>query len=335
MGQWITAAHPILDPETGRILAVLGVDIDAGRAEHEVFLAQVRGAILGVLLAFGWLALTFFRRRWHLALREKPPRWPPRRLLALGPGFVVFGMGLFCTVALFLEAHRRVIDQYDSSLRQEGATRAEAIRTWIGLLREEAEMLAHHLEAAQDSIHPEGWWLMASHMREQDGAVSVAWAPVVPPSRLPAFERELSKAEGRPVAVFHAGPTGRHPPLPQPEYHPLAQVEPRAMDLDLAGLDLASEPGSDSALDHATDEGRPAFSSPVRLPGKGDVVHLAAAAFLPAMPLATRQDRRDALRGHAVATYRMDQFLRAHLRAIPPIGLDLEIEDIAAPESTQ
>ncbi|QQS06674.1 MAG: response regulator [Fibrobacterota bacterium] len=330
-GTWISGVQPIRDPSDGSIIAVLGMDFSARDASRSILHAHLRGAALGLLLALGWLAMMFFRRRWRRALEEDPPRYPPTILLRLGPAVVVTFMGMATALGAFFEADRRATDQFEKSLRHEAGVRVDALRSGVLLARISMELLAHHVEAAQDAIHPEGWWLMANHMMDMEGAESVCWVPVVRDEDLPAFLSALSRLEKRPVELFEVVGGQRVRALAHEVHYPIAQAVPRERRLELLGWDLARQDGPRKAFEMARSEGRTFLTEPERSLDGTISVKLVSTAFTPAMPLRTRKEREDAIKGYAVAAFEMSRFLETHLRSTPSMGLDLFVEDLQAP----
>ncbi|HOX50155.1 MAG TPA: response regulator [Fibrobacteria bacterium] len=333
-GTWVSGIQPIRDPSDGRITAVLGMDVSATDVARSVRDARLRGAGLGVLLALGWAAMPIFRRRWRQALAEDPPRYPPSPTLHWGPGLVVTFMGIALTLGTFFEADRRAADQFEHALRHESGVRVEALRSGILLLRESMELLAHHVEVAQDSIRPEGWWLMANQVMEAAGARSVVWVPMLRQEHMDRFLEQVSQAEKRKVELFEIHDGHRSKAMPRAIHYPIAQVVPKSQSQALVGWDLATRTESRRVWDNARSEGRAFLSGPVRTHQDSVLVRLVSTAFNPALPLRTRAEREDAIRGYAIATFEMGQFLKTRLRTTPPMGLDLVVEDMDAPPGT-
>jgi PAS domain S-box-containing protein len=330
-GTWISGVQPIRDPSDGRVMAVLGMDFSARDVQRSVLFARLRGAALGLLLAMGWAAMMFFRRRWRKALEEDPPRYPPSLLLRLGPGVVVTAMGLASTLGAFIEADRRATDTFEKSLRHEAGIRVDALRNGVQQARQSMELLAHHLEAAQSTVQPEGWWLMANHMLDLEGAQSVCWVPLVRETDLPVFLTALSRLENRKIELFEIR-NGRRAKARSHEIHyPIALAVPRERQSELLGWDLATQDGPRKAFEMARSEGRTFLTEPSAGHDGRTTVQLVSTAFNPALPLRTRQDREDAIKGYALVTLEIGHFLETRLRSTPSMGLDLSVEDLQAP----
>jgi signal transduction histidine kinase/DNA-binding NarL/FixJ family response regulator len=179
-----------------------------------------------------------------------------------------------------------------------------------------------------------------SRRREIQG---LAWDP-----RVPAMARDQWEARAQrdgfemfEIVEQHDGtlvPAGE-----RPEYFPVFFMENLSGNEPALGFDLRSEGKRRAALERARDTGGAAATPPIRLvqePGS-------QLGFLVLLPVYERtvssiEERRDALRGFAVAVYRIGDLVEASLNAAVTRGLSVTVTDAGsgqvvyrvAPQST-
>ncbi|CRI65735.1 putative Histidine kinase [Thiocapsa sp. KS1] len=252
-GTWVGALVPILDPETDAVIAVLGVDVDAGDWQRRLVHAGVVPALfvltLGLLLLGGAAALA--RRR-----RLSPEQQVRRRHLEAALAAL---LGLTLTAVATWSAHRIEARNREDAFEQLAASQTARVADELGGVRDFAlEGLARFLEGAE-RIDQETFQRYAGFLTLDHAIDAWVWAPVVAAADRAAFDpdgagiRELD-AEGRSI------PAGE-----RDAYFPVAAVVPESARGRLVGLDLGADPVLRAALAEATRSGLMTGSDPVDL----------------------------------------------------------------------
>ncbi|WP_373507427.1 response regulator [Thiocapsa sp.] len=259
-GTWVGALVPILDPGTDAVIAVLGVDVDAGdwqrRLVHAGAVPAVFVLALALILLGGSAALA--RRR-----RLSPEQQVRRRHLEAALAAMI---GLTLTAVAIWSAHRIEARNREDAFQQLAASQTARVADELGGVRDFAlEGLARFLEGAQ-RIDQETFQRYAGFLTLDHAIDAWVWAPVVAAADRAAFDpdgtgiRELD-AEGRPI-----------PASERDAYFPVAAVVPESARGRLVGLDLGADPVLRAALAEAARSGLMTGSDPVdlnRLGGPG------------------------------------------------------------------
>ncbi|RKT43128.1 CHASE domain-containing hybrid sensor histidine kinase/response regulator [Thiocapsa rosea] len=252
-GTWVSALVPILDPGTDAVIAVLGVDLDAGdwrrRLVHSGVVPTVFVLTLALILLGGSAALA--RRR-----RLSPEQQVRRRHLEAALAVLI---GLTLTAVATWSAQRIEARNREDAFEQLAASQTARVADELGGVRDFAlEGLARFLEGAQQ-IDQETFLGYAGFLTLDHAIDAWVWAPVVAAATRAAFDpdgtgiRELD-AEGRPI------PAGA-----REVYFPIAAVVPESARARLSGLDLGADPVLRAALTEALRSGLMTGSDPVDL----------------------------------------------------------------------
>lgn len=93
-GTWISGFTPLLDPETGELLAVLGMDVDSGDWQHRVIFYSAApvsiAVLLAVLLAFSFVLYQLARREKRLFMASEAALRKYEHIVSSNPHFMSF-----------------------------------------------------------------------------------------------------------------------------------------------------------------------------------------------------------------------------------------------------
>ncbi len=110
-GTWISALMPLVEPDNGSVVAVLGLDVDARKWRLAIAVRAAPVLGLAALLGIGFLAVLASRRRVEASARPLLQRLlPPLAAMLL----LVFGLGGW----LLLREHRRHLDGHFSRITE-------------------------------------------------------------------------------------------------------------------------------------------------------------------------------------------------------------------------
>ena len=232
-GEWITAADPILDPSTGEVLAVLGVDISVSSMRAHL----VRGGVVPVaffasimLILLVWRGLSTLRKRRGL------------RLAWLDPAAVAL-LGLAVSTTLFVSnrtiENSRLKSEFSALASQKSRAVMNAIQTVRG---REFESLRRVVQGMGD-FDPATFGLLVDQFGSVPEIRFWGWAPEVTEDERPAFEAAESQRIGSAFAIRH------HPESPSieesenPNHYPVMLMRPemglRAFGSSTPGLDVS------------------------------------------------------------------------------------------------
>ena len=185
-GWWISAYVPIQDHRSGNVLAILGMDVDAGNWRALVFrrvLPTALTALLVVLIAF--LGVVFALRR---------ERLPPARQSRLQRHLelvLVFAFGLVGTLGFGVLAHEAESRSHRDTFTRLAAAEIDSVNRSLAEIRNsELEGLARFFESSEVVSHAE-FQRYASHLARNPLAVAWQWAPAVPADGVAAFEADV------------------------------------------------------------------------------------------------------------------------------------------------
>ncbi len=167
-------------------------------------------------------------------------------------------------------------------------------------------------------------------LEDRPGLRALEWVPRVRDAERAAFERSRSGGGGRPIHEDDGAGASR-PAAQRPEYFPVAFVGPVAQDAGALGFDLGSEPRRRAALELARDTGEPATTPPLHLvqdpPGSLPRILTFWPIYTNGPTPRTVAERRERLRGFAVALLRPEVILAPALDRAQDGGLQIEVFD--------
>ena len=263
-GTWIAAQVPLTDPQTGTVLAVLGMNIDArewwwnvaGRVAPPVGLAVL--ALIAIVFAGA-----------HLLARRARTETPPRWMWHLEPA-------LFAAVGLVLTLFAAWLAQEASNRNQVGAfrhlaeSRTAAFAEVLRSLRDiEIEGLAKFYENSE-SVPDEKFQDYASFLTRNPAIQAWGWAPAVSSNEKDRFERAAQAAGMDGFIIWERDDEDHRIPADGRDvYYPLFRGAPDDVSQPVMGYDLGSDSIRRRAIDEALRTGFPTATEPVRLQESG------------------------------------------------------------------
>jgi CHASE1-domain containing sensor protein len=191
-----------------------------------------------------------------------------------------------------VETHRMAM--VATALRQQAADRGEDLRALELLLRPRSELDWQMFDG-----------LARFGMLDREDVGACAWAPRVPSRHRAEYEGFVEMSAYRSFRISDRDERGRlHDAPPRDEHFPLHFVSPPEVFGLPLGVDLASDPAVEAAMDRARDENRLGAlltSNWGREPGESAVLVLMP-VYRPRAPLDSVAARRVALEGFLVAS---------------------------------
>jgi len=261
-GTWVSAFVPVKDPQTGSLLSVLGMDIDARRWRGEVARAGVSPVLLTVVLVLILLAGMGLSMR-RLQRRESPANW----MRYLEPG-LIFAVGVTVTVFAAWTADQREHHDRDQAFALTAASETDAIVEPLRSLRNtRLEGLADFFEGSESVTAPE-FEQYTAHLTADVEVEVWGWCRAVPAAEKAAFEAERRAAEGSDFEVWQKDAEGKRVPVEgRDTYYPVVFVAPLEGHEAMLGYDLGSEPRHRLALEESARTRLPTVADPAAVPG--------------------------------------------------------------------
>jgi diguanylate cyclase (GGDEF)-like protein len=154
--------------------------------------------------------------------------------------------------------------------------------------------------------------VVARSLMQQGALTATGFVQRVPDSERARFESTHD------IEIIERGPGGslrkaaRHP-----VYFPLTYVVSKRSSQRALGFDLGSDPERSPFLHHARDTGKPAATSVIHLLLGGEGLNVYRAVYRDGAPTATVGERRSALLGFTVGSFRVQDLAAAAISAVP------------------
>jgi diguanylate cyclase (GGDEF)-like protein len=234
-----------------------------------------------------------------------------RRRFWLGYGLVA--AIAISAIAIALIVHDREATTFEQRQEAEAVRSARQAEALAALSVGQLDSTAAFYEAEGEELSRHDFKVIAGSLLD-DGALSAtAFVPLVRHRERRRFERE----NGFPIR--DRGPLGElRRRQRQERYFPLAYAETKAR-LDLLtpyGYDVASDPVRSARLTDARDSGRSAATPVIRLPLGGTGINVFHPVYRDGAPTRTAAERRAALTGFALGSFRVTDLAQAALTAL-------------------
>lgn len=265
-GTFVSAFAPVLDPRTGSVVLVVGVDMEAKAWQA----ALTRSWLVPVLTTIA-LFVILLSGSVMLERRRRAPMDRQRRLRH-AESWVTAAAGLVLTLGTAYWAH----DSEDFSRRtrfaQLAQTQAERV---MGVFQElqddQLEGLGRFFEADKGAVTRQEFEVYTVALVRSEVAQAWEWIPAVPGTARLQFEQAVRR-EGLPdYTIYQKDAHGRPVSSEARDHHyPVHYIVPVRGNERALGYDLASEPTRRAALEQAIATGLTTATDPIILvPGTG------------------------------------------------------------------
>ncbi|MCK9296988.1 MAG: response regulator [Desulfobulbaceae bacterium] len=258
-GTWITALIPLVDPASGELIAVLGMDIDAHDWQWETMRAGFPPLLITVVLVALMLAgSVLLGWRGRLGGRYRRLRHAEAVLAA--------AIGLTLTLAAARAGHqeenRSHIERF-SQLVNSQTSRVASLFEALGDI--ELEGLARFILSSRQ-VSKQEFDAFTEYLARKNTIQAWEWIPAVPAGEKARFEQER-RQQGQPdFMIWQVDNEGnRLAAAGRQVYYPVLYVAPLAGNEHALGFDLGSEPVRRAALEEAARSGLPTCTDPLPL----------------------------------------------------------------------
>ncbi|MBN1142314.1 MAG: EAL domain-containing protein [Deltaproteobacteria bacterium] len=249
-GTWVSALVPLVDPHSGALIAVFGMDMAATEWNGLLLKALLPHLLLTLSLAAILLAGVVLLARRNRLGGLSAKRWIYLESILVGLA------GLALTLSLSWMFHEIENRQRENAFRLLVNHRTEAIRKTFHTLRDvELEGLARFFEA-ENQREAEEFRSYSDYLLKNPAIRSLTWIRTVPSLARESLE-ERAAAEGRAgFAIWQWDKEGNRIPAPPRErYFPVYQMASAPGAESALGYDHGSEPALLAALEEAAGTG--------------------------------------------------------------------------------
>lgn len=248
-GTFISALAPVLDPRSGEVLMVVGLDVPAD--EWQARIAASRWPpILGAALMLTILLMGVSAIHW----RHRQPAARQRRFQHFET-VLVGALGLALATGAALLAWEAEIRERGALFDRLATTRAGHARQKFHEIRDDLSALARFHQAVQP-LDCGAFSAFTQPLTRTSAVQAYEWVP-----RVPAAVRERAEAEAcwegmGDLGFWELDVRGQRVPVSKRDFHyPVYAVEPLAGNEPALGFDLGSEPLRRAALEQAARTG--------------------------------------------------------------------------------
>ncbi len=331
-GTFVSAVAPIIDPHSGQVLMVIGLDIQVNAWNAQILASRLT-PIAGTLLLLSILLCSVGAVQWRN--RQLAARWLRFRHIETT---LVGILGLALTVAatlLVLEAESR---ERNVLFHRLADARAGNIRETFGDIQAALSVLAQ-LYQTNPQLDRHEFCVFTEPLAQAMAVQAYEWIPHIPAADKARFEAQAQHSGLSRFFIWERNPQGERVPVAdRTDYYPVYGVEPLEGNAIALGFDLGSEPIRRAALETAVRTGLITATPPITLVQETErqpamLVFQPVFAPVKAMPEHTG-DRENArpLQGFALGVLRLQTLLdRALLHGIhDPDEVAVDLVDLMA-----
>lgn len=303
-GSWVSAFVPLSDPATGKLIAVLGMDVNTSAWGHEVTHAALPGIFLTCTLLLILVTGVFLMRKRARCGREKAA-W----MRGIEPA-LVGATGMAVTGCLSWMVHQAELRNSMLSFLNLANSRSSALIKSLCDFRDVAlESLGNNLVTHAD-FSWEQFQEHTSYLTRIPIVRSWQWLPAVPAAEKDEFERRARASGLSGFQIWEKDKNGKRVPASGREvYYPIYRVAPVADSEAILGFDPSSDEIRRASIEAAARTGLPSGSDPVHLIQDPDKEK----AMLVYRPVFGAETAGRSLRGFAVAILRFGVTLKGAL----------------------
>ncbi|HPE72764.1 MAG TPA: diguanylate cyclase [Candidatus Competibacter sp.] len=313
-GEFVSAFAPVLDPNSGAVLLVVGLDIPADMWNARIAASRLPPILGTLILLLIFLAGTGAIQRWSWHPTVRPRRWRHFETVLVGV------LALLLTAAVSF-----LVLQEESRARRNDFERLSDVY-WVNIrdvLNQFQVALTNLAQfcAVTPWVDRETFHAFAAPVAGRIQAVqALGWIRPVPEVGRERIEAKLSREAGGDFVIWEYDAQGRRvPAVGRRVYYPVFAVEPLTGNQPALGFDQGSEPLRRAALERAIHTGLVTASNPVLLVHASELQQ-GILIYQPVFALATPGSGNDAgvepagrLRGVALGVVRLQSLLARSL----------------------
>jgi PAS domain S-box-containing protein len=259
-GQFVSAFAPVLNPSTGEVSLVVGMDIEAASWQRTMARARFFGILVTlatVVVLLCSLALLEPRRQAPGVVVE---RWVHAETL------VTIAVGVTVTlVVTHIARDRDAGSRYDAFSHLAQSVSGRLRDALVDIRDSQLEGLGQFFDATPEMDAPT-FGAYVEHLTRRATVQAWEWIPRVPAEARHEIENRASEQGTHDFRIWQKDSLGRKTPASDREvYYPVHFVEPVSGNEAAIGYDLGSDPIRRAAMEEALRTGLPTATEPVTL----------------------------------------------------------------------
>ncbi|MEI7725494.1 MAG: CHASE domain-containing protein [Bacteroidota bacterium] len=308
-GTFVSAYAAVFDPGTGKVLLVIGMDI-----EFAFFQKTISGQRLITFLCVLLLVFVLLGGNTLLALRKHDIR-ERYFLFKYAEAVIVATFGVVLTIIIAMALHNNEMEKQREMLTQVSEPEAKSVCKAFRNFRDyQVGGLVRYFSGSRDISREEFHTILSPMFRMSGRQTIIGWAVPVPEQKKAVWE---STAHMEGMANFRIWQKDRSgikiPAENRKSYFPFWYVEPFSGNEMLMGYDLGSGLSGREALEKAMKTGLPAASDPVFLSSSLEE----NSEILIFHPVFTGENENRTIHGFIVALLNLKLFLQKAVSSDP------------------
>ncbi|MGC8877930.1 MAG: CHASE domain-containing protein [Anaerolineae bacterium] len=319
-GTFVSALAPVLDPQSGRVLMAVGIDVDATEWNVRVERSRLLPTLvtLSPLLIFSVLLALL---QWHeKRVIRRIAGWPRYGAVALA---VTFGLVLTGLGVLHITEGERY--QRWLAFQRLAETRTALVRDHLFSLRRALATTARFYQGSEQVTLQE-FHTFTAPLMAGSGVQAIGWVP-----RVPSIEKAVYETRARRDGLEHFSIFQRATRETAPrgsdgtEYYPIYYIEPLATNRDVLGFDLGADPVQRAALETAMRTGLVTATDPL-VTVQGSVWQKSVVVYQPVLDDAEGdRSTEKRVRGFIIGVINLQPMLDQLLSRYMPSEQDVQI----------
>jgi len=300
-GTFVSAFAPVVDPRTGEVLMVVGLDVESTKWLAALARARWQPLLLTLPLVLIMLggAVILWRRR------QRPEE--QRLGVRYAEVYIIAAFGLTLTAAVALNLHRTETHLKHQAFHAQAESQVNQIITaFTGLRDFHLESLVRTFEMAS-TVDRDGFRRAIEPFLRGSNLIAFEWIQPVTAGQRGEVEAWV-RGQGVPdFAIWQQGPEGvKEPATDRAVFYPVMQIEPLEDKEAILGYDIGSESRRRAALEHTIATGLPSVTNPLTLLTKPEGAN---GGFLVLFPVVSGRPPARNLRGIVAAVVEVEPFL--------------------------
>lgn len=245
-GHFVSALAPMIDPQSGRVLMGVGIDVDA--TAWNVLVERSRLwpnviTLVPVLIFVVALALL----QWHeRRITHRPVGWP-----RYGEAAMVLSMGLMLTGFSVITITENERYQRWLVFQHLAESRTALVRDSLFTLRSDLASVARFYQGSEQ-VKRQEFHLFTAPLASRPGLQALGWVPRISPDARAQYEASARQDGLEHFSISERSAQGTVLPAPdRPEYYPIYYVEPSAGNEEMLGVDLGADPSQRAVMEAA------------------------------------------------------------------------------------
>lgn len=261
-GTWVSALVPLADPRTGKIMAVVGMDVDARDWQGAVMRKMILPVVFTMMLVIIVLAASALLKWRRLLPAERQNELLPSHIETL----ITAAAGLAITLIVAYKAY----DVQDNARRETFSRLAMAKAA--GITETMRDIRSNQLEGLsrffESSVHVERkeFETYAGYLTEDPAVQSWQWIPAISAKEISRREEEALRSGTEKFIIWERNAEGKRTAVTaRTTYYPVSYVEPLMGNESTLGYDMGSEAKRRAAIETAARTGLTTATDPIAL----------------------------------------------------------------------